>query len=159
MTIIAPVCAHGNAASRHPSRKPAHEWTLLYWPIALAGAVLAFYIPYLLNMGMVATGIGLAVGTGLLGLPELGAIATGNAQDTFSDWVWNTAHITGTRPMNQWNAEHFLLLGAYLAIAGGVAHFLFLLATIHWQLWFLFAADVYFAGCWLPFHFFFRWWT
>ena len=147
---IGPVCTHGNVVSLHPTGKPVHAWTRIYWPVALVAAVLLFFIPYYASFAW--AGWGLIAGALLLGIPELLTLITGNAQDTFSDWVWASAHIVTGKVITSWNAEHYLLACVYVFIAVNVVVFL---VAIDWRAG---LASALFAS-WLLFHFWCRWWT
>lgn len=140
-------------------QRPVHAWTRWYWPVALIVAVLAFFVPYLAGWGLAATGIGLAAGSLALGVPELASLATGNDQDTLSDWVWRGLRVTPGQPVNRWDARRFLPVGVYLLIAGSVEDYLFNLAHAYWQFWLLFSAGIFFFGIWLFLHFFEHWWA
>jgi hypothetical protein len=141
------------------SQRPVHGWTRLYWPTALVVALLAFFIPYLSGAPLAVTGVCLAAGALILGIPELACLLSGNDQDTLSDWVWRSLHVVHDAPVNKWDAAMFPPLGGYLLVVGAVQDFLFNLAQAHWQFWLLFAAGCYFFGVWLLLHFFERWWT
>lgn len=145
-----PECTHGNVASLHPTGKPVHAWTHIYWPVALVLAVLLFFVPYYGSLG--GEGWGLLAGALLLGIPELITLLTGNAQDTFSDWVWASAHIVAGEAIQSWNAEHYLLACVYVFIAVNVIVYL---AGV---IWWAGLASALFAS-WLLFHFWGRWWT
>jgi len=131
-------------------RPPPARWTHLYWPLALLAAVLGFVVT-----GYAAPsqrGTALIAGTVLLGAPEAWCFIRKRTEDTLSDWVWNSVHVTGSRPMSQWNAEHFLLLGAYLILAAGVDRYLFGQGL----LWFGVGTVM---SVWLTFHLFWHWWA
>jgi hypothetical protein len=76
----------------------------IYWPVWL-GAVLGTFL-----------------------LRELWALASGRPQDTLSDWVWRTLHITAHETVRQWSAADLLLFCTYMSV----------------------------FVIWLPWHFFFR---
>lgn len=143
------ICEHGNAGSQRKSRNPVHAWTRVWWPAALFAALALFFVPY--YAGMSWTEWGLLEGSILLGVPELSCFVTGNPQDTLSDWVWNTWHITGTQPINQWNAGHWLGLCGWIFIATNVTVYL---ATVAWQ---AALGSSLFLGAWLIMHFWGRW--
>jgi hypothetical protein len=137
--------------------KPVHAWSRWYWPVALVVALALFFVPFLAGASLAVTGVGLAAGALLIGVPELAALCTGNDQDTLSEWVWAHAHIT-RQPISRWNAARLFLLIGYLFVVGCIEAYLFELSQAIWQFWLLFAIGIPFFGVWLMFHFFERWW-
>ena len=97
-------------------------------------------------------GDALIAGTVVLAVPELWCFARKRTQDTLSDWVWNTVHVTAALPMRRWTAEHFLLFGAYLVLAADVDRYLFGQGL----LWFGVGVVM---SVWLCQHLFFHWWA
>ena len=131
-------------------RSPPARWTHIYWPLALFAGVLGFVVT-----GFAAPsqrGNALIAATVVLAAPELWCFAQKRTEDTLSDWVWNSVHVTGTQPMSRWTAEHFLLFGAYLVLAAAVDRYLFGQGL----LWFGVGVVM---SVWLCQHLFFHWWA
>ena len=143
-------CGHGNSYSLHATDKPVHAWTHVFWPVALLVAMALFFVPYYGERPW--TGWGLLAGAFLLGIPELITLLTGNAQDTFSDWVWNTAHVAAGKSIASWDAGHYFLACAYVFIVANVTVYL---AGIDWRA----GLGAGLFSSWLLFHFWCRWWT
>lgn len=150
---LPPWCEHGNLSSLHPTSKLRGEWSKIYWPIALVVAICLFFIPDYSGMGTEATAWGLLGAAVILLVPESLCFFTGNAQDTLSDWVWDTWHVTGTQPVSKWDAAHYFMTAAWLFIAINVTVFSWERA---WQFG-LFSLLILVG--WLTFHFSGRWWT
>jgi hypothetical protein len=137
-------------AGEQPELPPA-QWTHFYWPIALLVSVLGFLGSLIFHIG--DPFISLWVGVILLAVPETTVALMRRWQDTLSVWVWSTLRITQGQPIREWTAEHFLLLGTYLALAGTVCAYVASHAAVGWAI----------AACWmsfwLTFHFFWKIWT
>jgi hypothetical protein len=143
-------CEHGSNNARIPARGPTHRWTHIYWPSGLFASLALFFVPY--YGGLHWTSWGLLAGAVILGVPELLCFATGNSQDTLSDWVWNSCHVTGTNPINKWNAEHYLLACVHAFISVNATYYLW---DLNWRAGL--ASGLF--STWLLFHFWGRWFT
>jgi hypothetical protein len=135
-------------------REP-HTWAKYYWPIALFAALVAFFVPYLTGFG--SAGDGLLFGVIALGGVELGCAVTGQWQDTFSVWVWDSVGVTKSTPISQWNAKHFLTMIGYIAIVSALDQWL--LARGFSPLNLLEDVAALGGSVWLLRHFFWHWWT
>lgn len=129
-----------------PARLVPDYWARVYWPAALAVCVAALaLLPYRY------TGYVLGGGSGVLGVPELIALACRRNYDTLSDWFWRVLHVTQTQQIEQWSAVHFLALGLYLSVASDAVMWMYHLGILATGA----AATL---AVWLTRHLFFRWW-
>lgn len=122
------------------------KWTKIYWPLAMAFAVV-FFIAAPAHLKLPA----LISGAVALGVPELYCALKRRWVDTFSVWVWDRLGETRSTPPWQWNAAHFLAFGCYCVIAADVDKYTFGLGTIQFGLSMVMTV-------WLIFHFFGFWW-
>lgn len=135
---------------QQPELPPA-SWTHFYWPAALLASVAGFTVSVVLHRGNAAWA--LWAGVALLGAPEVTVAILRRWQDTFSVWVWNTLRITQGQPIRTWDAEHFLMLGAYLVLAATICAWVTAHEAVGWTV------ASCFMSVWLAFHFFWRIWT
>lgn len=123
----------------------AAAWPRWYWPAAVAAAVAALvalprYEGWVILAGALA-----------LGGPECWFLARRQYASTLSDWTWRVLDVTRSQPVEQWKAQHFLALAAYLAVAVRVTGYLCGLG--YWP-----GAAGAGLAAWLTWHLFGRWW-
>lgn len=125
----------------------ASAWTRWYWPsaVGVAAAAMAF-TPDAWEMVSVTFGIAILL------VPEVVSLVRGRVQDTLSAWTWRVLDVVRSQPVSQWNAQHFLALGGYLALAARVLAYL-------WGHNSHAAAVVTVIAVWLTWHLFARWWA